>query len=162
MKKDKGILGRSTNAVDKHKIAEIKERVELKVAEDVEKFHEEKYVDFSIDNAMSAYEYLKEKTTKTVKNGNEEYIITYIDSKDSNNPDDNKIQVDYVKKSTKIAIKGTISQTGVINWEDEVMSGGSSSGNGGNIGDLPDGTITLTEKELEDKIKEALKEKRKK
>ena len=35
MKKDKGILGRSTNAVDKHKIAEIKERVELKVAEDV-------------------------------------------------------------------------------------------------------------------------------
>ena len=49
MKKDKGILGRSTNAVDKHKIAEIKERVELKVAEDVEKFHEEKYVDFSIN-----------------------------------------------------------------------------------------------------------------
>lgn len=48
-----GILGRATNAVDKHKIAEIKERVELKVAEDVEKFHEEKYVDFSVDNAMS-------------------------------------------------------------------------------------------------------------
>lgn len=154
-----GILGRTTKAVEKHKIAEIKEKVELKVAEDVERFHEEKYVDFSIDNAMSAYEYLKEKTEKTIQNGNEKYTITYTDS---NTSDDNGIQVDYIKNRTQIAIKGTISQSGVINWDEEGMSGGSNSGNGENIGDtgdLEDGKIILTEKELEDKIQEAIKEK---
>ena len=154
-----GILGRATNAVDKHKIAEIKEKVELKVAEDVEKFYEEKYVDFSVDNAMSAYKYLEEKTEKTIQNGNEKYTITYTNSNDSDKPEDNKIQVNYVKNQTQIAIKGTISNSGVINWDDEGMSGGNDSGNTGNTGDSSVGSITLTEKELEDKIKEAVKEK---
>ena len=82
---------------------------------------------------MTPYEYLKEKTDKRVQNDNEEYTITYTDSTDSANLDDNKIQVDYVKNGTKITLKGTISQTGVINWDDEVVSGGSS--NGGNTGE---------------------------
>lgn len=77
-----GILSRATNAVDKHEIATIKENVELKVAEDVEKFHEEKYVDFSIDNSMTAYKYLVGNTEKTFQKGNEKYQITYKDTAD--------------------------------------------------------------------------------
>ena len=143
-----GILGRATKAVDKHKIAEIKEKVELKVAEDVEKFHEEKYVDFSIDNAMSAYQYLEEKTEKTMQNGNEKYTITYTNSDDSDKPDNNKIQVNYVKNQTQIAIKGTVSQSGVINWDDEEISGENDGEDAGNSGDSSDGSITVAEKEL--------------
>lgn len=54
-----GILGKATNAVDKHQIATIKEKIELKIAEEVENFYEAKYVDRSIDNAYNAYDYLK-------------------------------------------------------------------------------------------------------
>ena len=53
-----GILGRATNAVDKNLIATIKENVELKVAEEVEYFYEDKYVNRTIDNATTALEYI--------------------------------------------------------------------------------------------------------
>lgn len=130
-----GILARATNAVDKHEIATIKENVELKIAEDIEKFHEEKYVDFSIDNTMTAYEYLKENTSKTIQKGDEEYTIEYIDSTDPSNPNDNKIQVNYVKKGTKLSITGKISQTGVITWDEDIeIGGGNDDGSGDNTG----------------------------
>lgn len=135
-----GILGRATNAVDEHEITTIQETVELKIAEDIERFHEEKYVNFSIDNAMTAYEYLKENTDKTIKKGDEEYTITYTDSTNANNLDDNKIQVSYTKKGTKLNITGEISLKAVITWDKDVENlGGDSggSGTGGSEQDIP-------------------------
>lgn len=88
-----------------------------------------------------------------MQNGNEKYTITYTAS---NTSDDNGIQVDYIKSRTQIAIKGTISNSGVINWDNEGINGGNDSED---TGDSSGGSITLTEKELEDKIKEAVKEK---
>ena len=141
-----GILGKATMAVDKNEIAMIKERVELKIAEDVEKFHEEKYVDYSIDNSMVAYEYLKNNTDKTIKKGEEEYTIIYTDSTDSNKPDDNKIQVNYVQKGTQLSITGKISQTGVIVWDEDVqISGGGGSGTGGSEEGKEDIPLAITE-----------------
>ena len=143
-----GILSRATNAVDKHEIASIKENVELKIAEDVERFHEEKYVDFSIDNAMTAYEYLNENTDKVIQKGNEKYTITYTNSTDPSKPDDNKIQVDYVKKGTKLSITGKISQTGVIIWDEDVEISGGNTGGSGTGGSGGEGDSGETEKDI--------------
>lgn len=59
-----GILGRATNAVDKNQIAMIKEKIELKVAEEVENFYEAKYVNREIDNATTALMFISGQDTE--------------------------------------------------------------------------------------------------
>ena len=77
-----GILNKAVKAVDKNEIAMIQEKVELKVAEEVENFYEAKYVNYSIDNSYAALDYLRGKDTtedttarRKIKEENAEYTI---------------------------------------------------------------------------------------
>ena len=115
---------------------------------------------------MSAYAYLQEKTTKTIENGNEQYTIKYTNSADPQDPDANKIQVDYAKKNTKITVNGSISQSGVINWEEDgtIGSSGGNSGNnsgenesGGGEGGSSTGSGNISSEELA-KLKEGMEQ----
>lgn len=120
-----GILGRATNAVDKNQIATIKENVELKVAEEVEMFYEDKYVNRTVDNATSALQYIsaqdttdnynttntqdaaKQKRTQFTSGG-ATYRIVY-DTVENNTSTDVRFYVMYEKTSTKLsgALKST-------------------------------------------------------
>lgn len=140
-----GILGKATNAVDKHQIATIKEKIELKIAEEVENFYEAKYVKRSIDNAYNAYDYLTavDDSTKitertTINEAGATYTISYI--KDTTNAGKHKISITYEKGKTLLSgnngedgtdgkvtidskkfnvakeLSGTISNSGSITW----------------------------------------------
>ena len=108
-----GILGKATNAVDKHQIATIKEKIELKIAEEVENFYEAKYVKRTIDNAYDAYDYLtgvdidddttitdkvaaKAKRT-TITEAGATYTINYT------NGSPNTISINYAKGKTLLS-----------------------------------------------------------
>ena len=140
-----GILGKATNAVDKHQIATIKEKIELKIAEEVENFYEAKYVNRSIDNAYNAFDYLtavddssKLVERTTINEAGATYTITYTKGTGS---EANKISVTYKKGKTLLAgnngaagdstgkvdisgtkylvaeeLSGTISNSGSITW----------------------------------------------
>lgn len=119
-----GILGRATNAVDKHQIATIKEKIELKVAEQVENFYEAKYVDRNVDNATTTLQYISETNvefteaesssdpeTKTTKGdrtyfseAGAEYQITFT-------PSTGKFYVQYKKGKTALSGKKPTTDT---------------------------------------------------
>lgn len=174
-----GILNKAVKAVDKNEIAMIQEKVELKVAEEVENFYEAKYVNYSIDNSYVALDYLRGKDTtedttarRTIKEGNAEYTIDYI-PKTENGATTYQISVNYTNGSTKWhgnpsdantkkvnELVGTISENGVINWNGQSENtGGTQNPDKGdsisidvsNYGDYLDlGTNLLTETTLED------------
>lgn len=109
-----GILGRATNAVDKNQIAMIKEKIELKVAEEVENFYEAKYVDRTIDNATTALEYISGSDSNTVPDGKDKIDRRYFSEAGAEyeivfetSASESKFYVNYLKGNTKLSGKST-------------------------------------------------------
>ena len=75
-----GILSRATNAVDKNLEATVEERVNMKLAEYIEDYYEEKYVNRSIDNSTTALQFISGTTKTEASEGNpaKPYCKTYF------------------------------------------------------------------------------------
>lgn len=108
-----GILGRATNAVDKNQIAMIKEKIELKVAEEVENFYEEKYVERTIDNSTTALEYISGTDTANNTTTEEKYSRVHFEEAGARyeivyNTTEKKFYVIYEKTKTLLAGGGNV------------------------------------------------------
>ena len=134
-----GILGKATSAVDSNQIAMIQEKVELKVAEEVENFYEAKYVNYSIDNSYVAFDYLTAKddeTAKTARSTISEAGAQYTISYGTQASSPYSIAVKYENGSTILdgitndstkkikELTGTITDNGVITWNTELENSG--------------------------------------